>query len=552
MCDINDKRNRRILVIDDNEAIHEDFRIILSDEKVDTSNLERVEAAIFGRKTNNIEQCDFQIDSAFQGQEGLEKVKESLRDNRPYAVAFVDVQMPPGWDGIETIQKIWREDSNIQIVICTAYSDYSWHDVVDKLGQTDQFLILKKPFDSIEVRQLACSLTEKWHLLNQLDNVVKQRTYELDQRIKELDCLYGISAVVEKPNNSLDNMLGQIVDLILSGFRHPDLTCAKIVLADREFCSKNYNQTRFKQSVDILVGGNKVGSIEVSHLEKNRQSEDQMFTKDEMSLLEAVGKQLGRIAERKLAEEALEHVNISLEEALEKLTASNHELIEFVHVAAHDLKSPLRTIGCLAGIVVKDFGDKIDTEGREQLDLIVARAERMSERIDKILRYSEIGRVKTAAKKVDLNVVLEKVMSETVHSENLEIVVENDLPELFCQEDRVAEIFYHLLNNSARHMDKPKGRIKISCEQDGNFWKFSVTDNGPGIDRKYHEKIFEIFQTLSSDSEFGNSGIGLSIVKKIVEMFGGKVWLKSEVGVGTTFYFTLPKQRVGSLDNEKL
>ncbi len=258
------------------------------------------------------------------------------------------------------------------------------------------------------------------------------------------------------------------------------------------------------------------------------------------------------ITDRKLVEEALEQVNISLEQALERLTASNSELVNFVHVAAHDLKSPLRTIGCLAGIVAKDYGDKIDTEGKEYIDLIVARAECMSERIDKILRYSEIGRVETTSQKVDLNVVLQNVIQDIAHSEGLEIVVENELPVVISQEDRISEIFYHLINNSVQHMDKPQGRITIGCVEEGNFWKFSIADNGQGIEKKYHEKIFEIFQTLSSGCEFRSTGIGLSMVKKIVEIFGGNVWLESDVGVGTTFYFTLQKQKMGDLDNEKL
>jgi putative two-component system response regulator len=180
MQSIKNKNNRRILVIDDNKAIHDDFRDILGDSSTDTTKLDKTKAAIFGDTPNSSPEC-FEIDSAFQGEEGLEKIIQADREGRPYVMAFVDIRMPPGWDGIETIQKIWRQYQDLQIVICTAHSDYSWHDMIEQLGQTDRLLILKKPFDNIEVRQLACSLTKKWDLLNNLDQLVKQRTEQITE-----------------------------------------------------------------------------------------------------------------------------------------------------------------------------------------------------------------------------------------------------------------------------------------------------------------------------------------------------------------------------------
>ncbi len=189
------KRNRRILVIDDTAAIHEDFRTILARDARDTSALDRVEAAIFDATSEKTQFESFEVDSAFQGQEGLEKIRQALQEGRPYAVVFVDVRMPPGWDGIETISRIWQEDPDLQAVICTAYSDFSWHDIIKKLGKTERLLILKKPFDSIEVYQLAGALTEKWYLnqkaklkQDELERIVKQRTLQLQEtnvRLKE-------------------------------------------------------------------------------------------------------------------------------------------------------------------------------------------------------------------------------------------------------------------------------------------------------------------------------------------------------------------------------
>jgi two-component system sensor histidine kinase/response regulator len=181
-----DECNSRILVIDDNEAIHQDFRKILSCDPEIDSGLSEARAALFGAVAAPIARQSFEIDSAFQGEEGLERVLRALAENRPYALAFVDVRMPPGWDGIETIARIWERDADIQIVVCTAYSDYSWNEMLEKLGQSDRLVVLKKPFDNIEVQQLASALTEKWRLarqvrnrLNDLEQMVSERTREL-------------------------------------------------------------------------------------------------------------------------------------------------------------------------------------------------------------------------------------------------------------------------------------------------------------------------------------------------------------------------------------
>lgn len=181
------EKNRRILIIDDNKAIHDDFRKILCPPKLEQSGMAEAEVALFGDATSRPVLPEFQIDSAYQGQEGLKLIEKSLEENRPYAMAFVDVRMPPGWDGVETTANIWRKYPELQVVICTAYSDYSWEDMLAKLGCSDQLVILKKPFDSIEVSQLCLSLTEKWRLyqqaklrLDDLEKMVHARTVQLE------------------------------------------------------------------------------------------------------------------------------------------------------------------------------------------------------------------------------------------------------------------------------------------------------------------------------------------------------------------------------------
>ena len=176
------QENRRILIIDDNESIHADFRKILCDNSGLTTAVESAAAALFDEPTvSRTVTVDFEIDSVHQGQEGFERVRQSREADRAYALAFVDVRMPPGWSGVETVKKIWQVDSKIQVVICTAYSDYSWSEMIAELGKTDCLLILKKPFDNIEVRQLAYALVAKWNLAEKANRT----TEELQQTVKD-------------------------------------------------------------------------------------------------------------------------------------------------------------------------------------------------------------------------------------------------------------------------------------------------------------------------------------------------------------------------------
>jgi putative two-component system response regulator len=179
--------NRSVLVVDDNRAIHDDFRAILTAPEAPAQALLDAEQILFG--TNDLRPksyCNFQIDSAFQGQEAVLKVAEAVHQERPYTVAFVDMRMPPGWDGLETVEHLWEADRRVQVVLCTAYSDRSMHEFVERFGETDQLLIIKKPFDPDEIRLACIALNKKWHLARQaelrqheLAALVTQRTATL-------------------------------------------------------------------------------------------------------------------------------------------------------------------------------------------------------------------------------------------------------------------------------------------------------------------------------------------------------------------------------------
>lgn len=179
------QENRRILIVDDNESIHADFRKILSPAGALATAVESAAATLFDEpKKAHPANMEFEIDSAYQGEEGLARVQQGLANGRPYGLAFVDVRMPPGWNGVHTVQQIWQVDSRLQVVMCTAYSDYSWNEIIEQLGETDCLLILKKPFDNIEVRQLASAMLVKWNLAR----IANRTVQELQQIVKEQTC----------------------------------------------------------------------------------------------------------------------------------------------------------------------------------------------------------------------------------------------------------------------------------------------------------------------------------------------------------------------------
>ncbi|MGJ5672828.1 MAG: sensor histidine kinase [Nostochopsis sp.] len=228
---------------------------------------------------------------------------------------------------------------------------------------------------------------------------------------------------------------------------------------------------------------------------------------------------------------------------LKELESTNKELNDFAYIVSHDLKAPLRGINSLSEWLLSDYADKLDDEGKELINLLIARVKKLYRLIDAILQYSRIGRVKEEIISVNLNDVVTEVIELLEPIENIQIDITNELPIVYCEKTRIEQVFQNLLNNAIKFMDKPQGKITIACTEKNEYWQISVTDNGPGIEKEHFERIFKIFQKLSDNKNSDSTGIGLAVVKKIVEMYGGEVWVESEFGVGTTFFFTLKKQQ---------
>ncbi len=226
---------------------------------------------------------------------------------------------------------------------------------------------------------------------------------------------------------------------------------------------------------------------------------------------------------------------------LKELESTNKELNDFAYIVSHDLKAPLRGISSLSEWLVSDYADKFDDEGKELINLLIARVKKLYSLIDAILQYSRIGRIKEELRQVNLNDVVTEVTELLEPIENIQIDITNELPIVYGEKTRFEQLFQNLLSNAIKFIDKPQGKITIACTEKNGYWQISIKDNGPGIEKEHFERIFKIFQKLSDNKNSDSTGIGLAIVKKIVEIYGGEVWVESELGVGTTFFFTLKK-----------
>ncbi|MHC8375744.1 putative bifunctional diguanylate cyclase/phosphodiesterase [Pseudomonas sp. MDT1-16] len=257
------RTNRRILIIDDTPSIHEDFRKILGPETEGEQTLAGAEEALFG--TVQLDRLTFQLDSAYQGQEALELVTRALAEGHPYAMAFTDMRMPPGWDGLETIEQLWKADPHLQIALCTAYSDYTWEDMAERLEFGDQLLVLKKPFDSLEIRQMASALTWKWQMAQDAAMKVLSLEQTIEARVHELlkvSHLLQYDVLTELPNSTL---LGDRLNQSLALSRRHDKQLAVMFLGLDRF--KRINNALGHPAGDEMlkqVGRNLVATIRES------------------------------------------------------------------------------------------------------------------------------------------------------------------------------------------------------------------------------------------------------------------------------------------------
>jgi signal transduction histidine kinase len=234
------------------------------------------------------------------------------------------------------------------------------------------------------------------------------------------------------------------------------------------------------------------------------------------------------------------HEQTSLEQAT-RLEQSNRELDQFAYVASHDLKAPLRGIANLAQWIEEDLGDRLSGESRDHMRLLKGRVHRMESLIDGILSYSRAGRVREKIERVDVGALLRETIELLAPPPGIAFVVEAPMPILSSERIPLQQVFMNLIGNAIKYGERPDLRVTVTASDEGEFVRFVVGDNGPGIAPHFHDKVWQIFQTLAPRDKVEGTGIGLSVVRKLVETRGGHTSLESQVGQGSRFSFTWPQ-----------
>jgi signal transduction histidine kinase len=480
---MNDIRNRRILVIDDNRAIHEDFRKILQVRSSSAGVLADFEASLFDDAPGPSMVGGFEIDSAFQGQEGLEYVQRAIAGRQPYTMAFIDVRMPPGWDGIETTAQIWKVDPDIQIVICTAYSDYSWNSMIDKLGQTDRLVILKKPFDNIEVSQLAQALTHKWELFQQakqkvidLEALVQERTAEFVAANQTLKREIAERKHLENERQMMEVQLRQSQKLeaigqLAAGIAHEINTPTQYIGDNTRFFKDSFETiARLLHNHEELLQAAKLNTLTPTVIAQ---------------------------AEQILADSDLKYL-------FEQIPAAIHETLEGVERVSKIVQA------------MKEFSHP---GGKEKV------CANLNKAIESTVTVAH---------------------NEWKYVADMKLDLDPDLPLVPCFLGEFNQCILNLVVNATHAIgdvikQKPgtKGMITVRTQRDGDHVTIRLSDTGSGIPESVRPHIFEPFFTTKEVGK--GTGQGLSIIYgSIVKKHNGTVNFETKVGEGTSFTIRLP------------
>jgi len=599
MCAQRNDKNRRILVIDDQKAIHADIRKILGPGQAHAAGLDDAEAAVFGDASAGARSDDFEVDSAYQGQEGLEMVRQALRAERPYAVAFVDVRMPPGWDGITTIAHLWQDDPNLEVVVCTAYSDYTWEGMAQTLGETDNLLILKKPFDNIEIRQLACGLCGKWNLahqvrntVNDLETAVAERTCELQEQQEQL----------QKAHTDI-RQLFEAISSVLIGVDGDGRVTAWNGTAKRTFGIDSENAMGqlldgLKMEWDYAVINSSIAEclaeerpVRIDELRFKRPDGTEGYLGVKLNPVSAdTGRGRGFL---------LVAADITEQKILQGQLAQAQKLESIGQLAAgiaHEINTPTQFVGDNTRFLQDAFGNMQDLlakyarlaeagrdgsvtpeiladveEAEKEADLEyvaeeIPKAIEQSlegvERVAKIVRamkdFSHPGA--EGKKAVDLNKAIESTVTVARNEWKYvaEMVTDFDaaLPSVPCLASEFNQVILNMVVNAAHAIADvvgkdtgEKGTITVATRHDGGWAEIRISDTGTGIPEEHRSKVFDHFFTTKEVGK--GTGQGLAIARAVVtEKHGGTITLETEMGKGTTFIIRLPIEPASSTTEE--
>jgi PAS domain S-box-containing protein len=534
--------NHRILLVDDNPSIHADFRKILCPTNAGITAIHELEAALFDDAKPTVEQTSFVLDSAHQGQEALEKVKQALAESRPYAMAFVDVRMPPGWDGIETIARIWEVDPELQVVVCTAYSDYSWEEMRAKVGQPDSLLVLKKPFDNIEVQQITHALTKKWLLnfqtrmqIKELAQTNEKLTMSEERFAKAFHESPLPSAIQSYPDQRFVDVNQRFAEV--AGFPREEIigrTAADLFLWEKPEVTDQWYERLLKQEIvrdQEAKIRNQTGSfrellVSLSVVALGGQPNVLLLAQD--------------VSERALLERQLRQAQKM--EAIGQLAAG----------VAHDFNNILTVIQGHAGLMQHKMPAGNPQE--KSLEQITRSTDRAATLIRQLLMFSR--KQVMQFRHLDLNDSLRNAikMLERLVGEHVQIDFRphDSLPAIHADNSMVEQIAMNLAVN-ARDAMPNGGKISIVTSpetvhraatpldperRDGHFICLTFSDDGTGMDTQILSRIFEPFFTTKAVGK--GTGLGLSTVFGIVRQHQGWLEVESKPNQGTTFRVYFP------------
>ncbi|TPN86883.1 sensor histidine kinase [Aquimarina algicola] len=362
------------------------------------------------------------------------------------------------------------------------------------------------------------------------DELFRQRSFEEQQK--------QLSVIVE--NSSLGIVLSQFGKIVQTNKAFQNL----LGYDQEELLQKEVKDISIKDEyTKAAISMDKMNKGEIDHFTVNKRylrhdgstfwaktsvaavrKQDQSV-KYQVALIEDITEQLEHEKQRDLL--------------LKKLEKSNKELNDYAHIVSHDLKSPLRSMNALITWLKEDYQDVLDENAQQSFDMLLKKIDKMDHLINGILKYASIDKSDQPKQKINLQQIVADTIDIIYIPDHITIKIDTHLPVIKGDKFRLQQLFQNLLNNAVKYNDKEQGLINISYTENNDFWQFAIKDNGPGIPEKYHHKIFQVFQTISDGKE--STGIGLSIVKKIIELYEGKIWIESEQNKGTTFFFTLKK-----------
>jgi two-component system sensor histidine kinase/response regulator len=549
------EKNHRILVVDDNIAIHDDFRKILGGD-ASSAKLEVEEAALFGGKAPAPPPVTFNLSFASQGKEAVDLMLAAHRTGERYSLVFMDVRMPPGMDGIETAVRLWEIDSDLQIVICTAYSDKSWEEMMAQVPNPERLLILKKPFDTIEVLQLSHALTEKWallqssrHNLEEMERTVNVRTRELqtsEERFRKLsaDAPIGIfeadaAGLCTYSNPYLQKIMGlSAAETMGEGWRksiHPD--DLEAVLA-------------FRRSV--------IGEGQEFQLEFRLRTPEGVIRwvhARSVPLRSEAGEVTGHvdsvedITERRALGE-------TLSEARDTAVESAQTKSRFLANMSHEIRTPMNGVIGMTNLLLDT---QLTSEQHDFAQTIRTSAEGLLTLINDILDLSKMEAGKMTFEELDFNLhdVVEgslELLGEQahLHRDELSSFIEPGTPvRLMGDTGRIRQVLMNLVSNAIKFTQSGEVVVRVFCPRQDEKeceLRFQVSDTGIGIAPEVHKKLFEAFSQAdaSTTRKFGGTGLGLVICKQLIEKMNGAIGLESLPGEGSTFWFTLRLQKQGT------